>query len=304
MTEIDADKLRSFLAVMEAGGFTAAARRLGLGKSRISADVAALEARLGTALLRRTTRQVLPTEAGEALARDAAQPLRELQEALDRAACAQRGLTGSLRLTAPADYSATVLAPLLATFARRHPGLRLDLVATDAVMDLVGEGLDLAIRTGELRDSALRQRGLGSFGQVAVAAPELLTRHEPAATPPQLEAWPWIVLSGLSSPLHWTFTAEQGGQAVPIRLAPAHRASTAQVVLQWARAGLGAAILPDFMVAADLAAGRLQRLLPGWRLPRAGNYAVFPATRHPPAKVAAMIDFLADALPGAGATGL
>lgn len=300
MADIDADKLRSFLAVMEAGGFTAAARRLGVGKSRVSADVAALEARLGTSLLRRSTRQVLPTEAGEALARDAAQPLRELQEALDRAACAQRGLTGTLRVTAPADYSATVLAPLLARFARRHPGLRLDLVATDAVVDLVGEGLDLAIRTGELRDSALRQRGLGSFKQVAVAAPALVAAQARLVAPPQLEAWPWVVLSGLGSPLNWTFTADEAGDALPIRLPATYRASTAQVVLQWARAGLGAAILPDFMVAEDLAGGRLQHLLPGWRLPVAGIHAVFLASRHPPAKVAAMIDFLAEALPATG----
>jgi len=298
MPDLDADKLRSFLAVMEAGGFTAAARRLGVGKSRISADVAALEARLGTTLLRRTTRQVLPTEAGEALARDAAQPLRELQEALDRAACTQRGLTGTLRLTAPADYSNAVLAPLLAAFSRRHPGLRLDLVSTDAVLDLVGEGFDLAIRMGELRDSNLKQRGLGRFGQVAVAAPALMESRAEVLIPADLEPWPCVALTGLSNALHWIFAPEAGGAAVPVRLSPSHRASTAQVVLQWARAGLGAAVLPDFMVASDLASGRLRRILPGWRLPHAGIYVVYPAMRHPPAKVTAMIDFLADAIPG------
>ena len=299
MPDLDADKLRSFLAVMEAGVFTAAARRLGVGKSRISADVATLEARLGTALLRRTTRQVLPTEAGEALARDAAQPLRELQEALDRAACAQRGLTGTLRLTAPADYASAVLAPLLAAFSRRHPGLRLDLVATDAVLDLVGEGFDLAIRMGELRDSNLRQRGLGRFGQVAVASPDLMESRAEVLGPPDLENWPCIALAGLSHALHWNFAPDAGGAVVPVRLSSSHRASTAQVVLQWARAGLGAAVLPDFMVASDLAGGRLRRILPGWHLPQAGIYAVYPAMRHPPAKVAAMIDFLAAAIPGA-----
>jgi DNA-binding transcriptional LysR family regulator len=300
MPDLDADKLRSFLAVMEAGGFTAAAQRLGLGKSRVSADVAALEARLGTALLRRTTRQVQPTEAGEALARDTAQPLRELQEAFDRAACSQRGLVGSLRLTAPADYASAVLAPLLATFLRRHPALKLDLVATDAVLDLVGEGFDLAIRMGEMRDSTLRQRGLGYFAQMAVASPDMLAAHAVPATPPDLEALPWVMLAGMTNPLHWSFTPEVGGTAMPVRVAPVHRANTARVVLEWARAGLGCAVLPDFMVAEDLADGRLQPVLPGWRPPRAGIYAVFPGTRHPPAKVTALIEFLADHLPARG----
>lgn len=290
MRQTDLNRLQVFTAVVEAGGFTAAAERLGMSKSQVSLQIARLEAELGHALFSRSTRRVAATEAGQQLYADSAPLLAGLQGALARL---DRGgeLEGRLRITAGASYSDGVLGGLLADFAARHPRLEIELIASDIKLDLLAEGVDVAIRGGILSDSSLRAVKLGGFSQVPVAAPGLLARIGLPRQPEDLNGQPWVALTVLASPLTWHFEHPDGRSAT-VRARAAMRVNSANVARECARAGVGCAVLPDYMVREELADGRLVALLPGWQLPGAGIYAVYPAARYLPVKVRAFIDFL------------
>lgn len=290
MDALDFDRLRAFAGVYETGGFSAAALRLGMAKSRISLLVGRLEADLGTALFRRTTRRVAPTEAGEALYRTAMPPLHDLAEAVRRVRMKDAALAGRLRITVPADYAAAGVAPLLATFAEQHPGLEIELIATDQRLDLLAEGIDLAIRLGSLKQSAMKAVRLGRFGKIVAGSPRLIAARGLPRTPAELAERPWVALSGLRQPLTWTFTHADGRSAT-VRMTARLKANAIGAVLELLRAGAGYSVLPEHSFAAELAAGRLVRVLPDWRLADGGIYAVYPGGRPSP-KVRALIDFL------------
>lgn len=284
-------RLAVFTAVVEGGGFTAAAARLGSTKAMVSAQVRQLETELGLSLFTRTTRRVTVTEEGRRLYEDSAPLLRELDAVLDRAGGARGALGGTLRITVPANYLPGHLSSQLARFAELHPGLQLDLISTDEVLDLVGEGIDLAIRGGTvLRDSTLRAVRLEHSEQWVVAAPSFLARNTLPRKPEDLAGLRWVALSLLRAPLTWTFA--RGGARRTVRMQAAARCNSPSAVGALVREGLGVSVLLDYMLREDLAQGRLVRLLPDWTLPGVGVYAVYPASRHVPAKVRALIDFL------------
>ncbi|WP_035055841.1 LysR family transcriptional regulator [Andreprevotia chitinilytica] len=288
----DLNRLELFIAVFEAGGFSAAADRRGVAKSLVSQQVAKLEAELGIALFTRSTRRVLPTEAGEALYQECSPLLAALSQAVANVGEQRGRLEGRLRLTAPADYAGNALSALLAEFALLHPALEIELVVSDAVLDLVGEGLDLAIRmVGSLKDSSLHAVKLGDFAQMVVAAPSLLAKAGEVTEPVELAAQPWVVLTQLNSALNWRFT-DAAGELVTVRMRPVLRANSASVVRQMVLSGVGFSVLPDFMAADALEAGQLVQVLPAWQLPQGGIYAVYPVARYLPAKVRVLIDFL------------
>ena len=284
-------RLAVFVAVAESGGFTAAAERLGATKAMVSAQVRQLEAELGVTLFTRTTRKVMLTEAGQRLHGECTPLLRELEAALDRVGGSGGELRGTLRLTAAHDYLAGAFSSRLARFAALHPALHLDLIATDEVLDLVGEGIDVAIRGGTLRDSSLRAARLDEFEQYICAAPSYLAAHGVPRQPQDLAAHRWVVLSLLRAPLTWTFSGRNGARRT-VRMQAAARCSAPGTVQALVREGLGLSALPSFAVRQDLEQGRLVRLLDDWSLPRVGMHAVYPATRHVPAKVRALVDFL------------
>lgn len=289
-------RLAVFTAVAEGGGFTAAAERLGTTKAMVSAQVRQLEAELGAALFTRTTRRVVLTEAGQQLYGECTPLLRELEAALDRVGGGSGGeLRGTLRLTASVDMLSSRLAAPLARFAALHPALHLDLVATDQVIDLVGEGVDLAVRGGWLRDSTLRAAPIGDFEQYICAAPSYLAAHGIPRQPQELAARPWVALSLLRAPLTWTFSHGKGARRT-VRMQAVARANAPGAVQALLREGLGLSALASFGVEQDLEQGRLVRVLADWSLPKAGLHAVYPAARHVPAKVRALIDFLRQAL--------
>lgn len=284
-------RLAVFVAVAEGGGFTAAAARLGTTKAMVSAQVRQLEAELGATLFTRTTRRVTLTETGQQLQSECTPLLRELEAALDRVGSGGGGeLRGTLRLTAAHDFLSSTLAPRLARFAALHPALHLDLVATDQVVDLVGEGIDVAIRGGWLRDSTLRAVRLDEFEQYLCAAPSYLATHGIPRQPQELAEHRWVALTLLRAPLTWTFSRK--GTRRIVRMQPVARANAPGTVQALVRESLGLSILASFAAEQDLAQGRLVRLLGDWTLPRAGIHAVYPATRHVPAKVRALVDFL------------
>jgi DNA-binding transcriptional LysR family regulator len=287
---MDLNRLAVFAAVTEAGGFTAAAHRLGVAKAKVSIEVRRLESALGANLFNRTTRRVVLTEAGRRLFEASGPLLHELQNALAQAGDERGGVAGSLRISAPVDYAAQSLASVVAAFTQLHPQLQIELSATDRVVDLVGEGFDLAIRSGWLRDSTLRATKLGEFEQWVVAAPGYLERHPAPKRVADLAGHEWIALTLLPTPLTWKFAA-RSGRVETVRVKARLRTDSPTVLRALLVGGAGISVMNVLAIADELRSGRLLRLLPAWSLARGGIYAVYPPGRHPAANVRAFVDF-------------
>jgi DNA-binding transcriptional LysR family regulator len=278
-----------FAAVVEAGSFTAAAERMGKTKAGISAQIGRLEARLGVSLFARTTRRMRLTPAGEALHGDAAPILQQLGTALSAAGKQHTGLAGSLRITAPVDHVMQSLAPALAEFAQLHPALQFELHTGDRVVDLIAEGMDLAIRGGSLRNSSLRAIKLGEFEQHVVASPAYLKAHGVPKKPEELSHHQWISFTLLRSPLTWVFA--RGKETQSVRTTARLRVDSSVALRSLLISGAGISILDSNSVAEVIRAGWLVRVLTDWSILKGGYYAVLPPGRHVPANVRAFIEF-------------
>jgi DNA-binding transcriptional LysR family regulator len=291
-TGSDLNALPVFAAVAEAGGFTAAAQRLGIAKARVSVDIARLETQLGATLFTRTTRRVALTDAGQALYAQMVPSLRGLQDALAQAGGGEE-LRGTLRISAAVDYAAHTVAPAVAAFAAQHPGLEIDLRTSDRIVDMLKEGIDVALRMGWLRDSTLRAAKLGDFEQHVVASPAYLERMPRILNPADLATHEWVALSLLPAPLTWTFTSAKGRRRV-VRVNARLRTDSVGALRGLLQSGCGVSVLDQFSTQEMLSSGQLVRVLPGWTLPRGGLHAVYPPGRYVPAKVRAFIDFYSD----------
>jgi DNA-binding transcriptional LysR family regulator len=296
-SSINLNRLAAFAAVVDSGSFTAAAEKLGLTKAMVSQHVSRLEAELGLSLLVRTTRKVTPTEVGVAFHADCARVLRDLEEAVARVGGGTGVPSGTLRLTASEDYGAAVVVPAIAAFVEKFPSVKVDFVATDEVVDLVAGNYDLAVRAGWLRSSNLRATQLGGFEELAVATPAYLRRHGTPRRPEDLAEHKWIAFTRLRSPLTWTF-ASRNGSTRTVRVNSSIGTNSSSSVRAFMREGAGIATLPDFMIEADIRAGKVVRLLPAWSLPKGGIHAVYPNVRYTSAKVRAFVDFLRERIAG------
>jgi DNA-binding transcriptional LysR family regulator len=196
-----------------------------------------------------------------------------------------------LRLTATFDYGVAVVVPAVAEFQRRFPACTADVLISDLTLDPVENDIELAIRVGWLADSNLRARRIGSFHQVLVGRPALAARLGEGAEPGQIADLPFVANSVLRDPLNWTFSNDEG-QRRSVRVSAALAIDATLGVLEAVRAGIGASVLPDYAIQADLISGRLVRLLPRWSLESGGIYAVTPATRFRRARVTAFLDVL------------
>lgn len=288
--KIDLNDLLVFQAVAQTGGFTAAAQRLGVATAKVSIEVGRLEARLGLVLFSRTTRKVVLSDAGQALYEECRPLLDGLGEALDRATSGKDSLAGTLRISTTVDHASLSLAPALASFARQHPHLAIDLRTSDRVVDLIDEGIDLTIRLGWLRDSSQRAVRLGQFEQYVVASPAYLRRGGTPATPRDLEALEWIALTLLPAPLTWKFSAADG-QAATVHANARLRVDSPAVLRSLVEQDAGISVLDQFNAQLGIDTGRLVRVLPAWSLPAGGMYAVYPPAKQVPAKVRSFIDF-------------
>jgi DNA-binding transcriptional LysR family regulator len=258
--------------------------------AKVSVEISRLESQLGVALFTRTTRKVTLTEAGQAL-HDECQPLvRQLRAALENLPAANAPLTGTLRIAATVEHAAQLLAPALAEFAALHPALHVDLRSGDRVIDLVAEGVDLAIRMGWLRDSSLRAVKLEEFEQYVVASPDYLRRVKKPKKPEDLASLDWIALTLLPTPLTWTFAAKDGTSKA-IQLKSRMKIDSPGALRAVLRHGAGVSVLDQYSAQADIQSGQLVRLLPGWSLPTGGIYAVFPPGRHLSRKAQAFAAF-------------
>jgi DNA-binding transcriptional LysR family regulator len=284
------DDLAVFAAVAETGGFTSAAMRLGTTTGGVSRRIRALEERLRGQLFVRTTRRVRLTEAGRALHERARPALEALREAVAAFDARRTELSGTLRLTAPVDHAAEVLAPALARFRELHPHVGVHVHTSDTVVDLVAEGLDLGIRLGHLRDSSFKATRLATFEQMAVASPAYLARAGAPKHPSDLADHEWIGFTRLRSPLTWTFTRSNGAQA-RVRMKTSVVVDSSTTLRSLLEQGLGVSVLDQHSVTDALARGRLVRVLPQWRLPTGGIYAVLPPSRFAPPLVRAFIEF-------------
>lgn len=292
--DINLNRLAVFVALVRAGSFTAAAEQLGTTKAMVSQHLARLEAELGVQLLVRSTRRMALTDAGERFHEDCARVLAEAEAAITRLGECRDTPMGTLRVSAANDHGTTVVAPALAAYAERYPQVRVELVVSDTVTDLIAERFDLAIRLGWLRDSSLRATKLASFRQRLVASPAYLARYGTPTVPEDLSTHRWIAVTVLASPTRWVFTDPDGAER-GVQTHAVASANSATAAYRFVLEGLGISVLPDYVVEAELSAGGLVALLPGYILPEAGVHAVYPGTQ-PPVKVRAFIDLLKERL--------
>jgi len=285
------DTLQSFAAVVEAGSFSAAAERLDIGKSVVSRRVSELENRLGVQLLHRTTRQLSLTEAGRQFHPQVMRLLAELEEAELSVAEGQATLRGRLRLAAPLSFGLLHLAPALNRFLAEHPEVEFDLDFNDREVNIIEEGVDLAIRIGSLADSTLVARPLAPVRMVLCASPDYLERAGTPRTPKELASHVGLTYSNVPESQQWRFIDETGRET-SVRIPTRMRANNGDVLLDAAVAGWGIVVSPTFIAYRALAAGALVPLLPGYRLPETAAYAVYPSRRFVPRRVRALVGFL------------
>lgn len=286
---IDLNGLQIFAALAEAGGFTAAADRLGIAKAKVSTEISRLEAQLGISLVNRTTRRVALTEAGHTLYAECVPRLRGIEEALTQLGSPSAELNGTLRIGCTVDHAEQSLGRAVAEFAALHPRLHIELRTSDRVVDLVEEGLDVSFRMGWLRDSSLRAVKLADFAQYIVASPEYLARAGVPHHPEELARHEWVALSLLPTPLTWAFTRADG-ESRSVRTRGHLRADSAAALRALLEGGAGISALDQFSARPAIHSGRLQRVLPDWTPPGGGLYAVYAPNRHPPARVRQFVD--------------
>ena len=288
------DAMRTFVRVAELGNFSAVARQMGVARSVITRQVAALEARLGTRLMLRSTRKLSLTSAGTAYL-EKCRVILNLVEAADSDAAATRAVArGNVRIGLPLSFGLKRLAPLLLEFADLQPAVSLEMDYTDRRADLVAEGVDLAIRiTARLAPGDVARR-LGLSRLLVVASPAYLARHGRPLRPADLanhECLAYVTESGRTT---WSFEAH--GREESVHVQGRLSGNNGDVLCEAAARGLGVTLQPDFIVEPYLADGRLEQVLRDFAPPELGIYALLPGGRHQPHRVRVLVDFLAERL--------
>lgn len=282
--------LQIFTTTVESESLIGASRKLGLSPSAVSKNLAALEEHLGARLLNRTTRRIGLTEIGEAYYERAARILAELADA-DQSVSQQDGLPrGLLRISAPISFGQRHVAPALPEFRAAYPDVTVQMILNDAVVDIVAERFDLAIRIANLKDSSLVARKLAANHRRLYAAPDYLARKGVLASPSDIEQHDLISPPAGSPLLDLSLT--RNGETRALHLLGQIQLSSVEAILEACLAGGGLAVLPEYMVGEPMAAGRLVPVLPDYTVPDTVIQAVFPSSRHLSAKVRAFLDFL------------
>jgi len=283
------DAIAVFIAVADQGSFAAAARRLGRSPASVTRAVADLESRLGVRLLTRTTRAVSTTEAGQRFLGGAKRVLADLDE-IERAAAGQgTAPRGELRLTAPILFGRLHVLPIVTEFLDRFPEVQAALALVDRPVDLVEEGLDVAVRIGALGESSAVATRVGALRRIVVASPDYLARRGTPQRPADLTDHDVVAFSGIAGVEYWVFREAAGDVNVAIR--PRLVVSTAEAAIDAARAGFGLTRVLSYQAAGDVARGSLLRVLPGYEGDEVPIHLVYPGGRHPPPKLRAFLDF-------------
>lgn len=286
----DLARIRAFVQVYEAGGFSAAARQHGRSKALLSKYVTDLEDYLGVRLMNRTTRKLSLTEAGEGYYREVSEILQHLDDldaSISDQTAAPRGL---LRISAPRNFGETRLAPALFSYMCTYADVTVDLRLEDRFVDLVDEGIDVAIRIAAMADSSLISRKLAVAGLAICASPDFLRRCGVPAHPEDLRGLPCIIDTNMQGPSTWKFTV--AGETVSVPVSGPVRVNSPVAAMEAAVAGLGFAAVPSYLAQPETDAGRLQPVLKD-HVPEGGLLqAVYPHRRHVSGKVRTLIDHL------------
>jgi DNA-binding transcriptional LysR family regulator len=284
-------QIESFAAVATKGSLTAAAHAEGVAPAVIGRRIDALEARLGVKLLVRTTRRITLTHEGSAFLEDCQRVLRDLANAEASVSAGGVKASGHLRLTAPAGFGRRHVAPLVPRFMAQHADVSVSLNLSDRVVDIVNEGVDCAIRVGDLPDSSLVSVRLADNRRLCVATPEYLQRAGVPQSPADLAQHQCLTLSSDASQSRgWAFVVD--GQLMHLRPSGRLDCSDGQVLHDWCVAGLGIAWRSTWEVEREVASGQLQVVLAEFAAPPNGIYAVFTHAKHMPLRVRLWIDFL------------
>lgn len=286
------DDREVFFRVVEAKGFGAAARRLETTPASVSRRVKGLEQRLGVRLLQRTTRKLSLTEAGERYFSEGGRLLRELDELEQALSAAALEPEGDLRIVAPMSFGQRRLAPIAARFAALHGKLRISLLLEDRESDLLDAGADLAIRIGYPADSSMIARAIAPVARHVCASPAYLQRRGYPKIPEDLLQHDCLHYNLISEREEWTFRGDDGERSLAIR--GRFCSNNGDVLAEAAVEGLGIALLPDFIVEAHLAAGRLIKVLEDSARAPMTLFALYPSRQHVPAKTRKFLEFLLD----------
>ena len=297
--------MQTFVRVVESGSFSAVARETQSTQSAISKQVAALERALGVRLLTRTTRALALTEDGERYFEQVRRLVGEIAEAESTLRRGEQALTGWLRVAASGAFGRLKLLPVVRSFLAAHPGVKIDLKLSDAFVDLVEQGIDVAVRIGELADSSLLARRVGTTRRVLVANRKYLRTLAKGLAPPRvpgdLAAHNCIVYTDLATQNAWTFSAGPGAAASPgttdvVRVQGSLQTNSSEVVRAAVLAGMGIGYSPTWLFDTELASGELRVLLPDWAAPDLPIHLVSPLQRRNSVKVRAFGEHLAVAL--------
>ncbi len=290
--------MQVFVRVVETGSFSRAALELGSTQPTATKAVAEAERHLGARLLHRSTRGVTPTEAGALYYERCKLILREVEDAENLTGLVQAGATGTLRINSSVAFGRRVLIPLVLRYMAEHPGLQIDLGFDDHYVNLVEQGVDLAIRIGRLADSSLGARYLGVNPWVLAAAPAYLAEHAAPRAPGELSEHPCLIYSSVQGDARWLLHGPSGeDESVPVR-GPL-RSNNLSAVLAACRAGMGLAMLPWYVARESVADASVALVLEEYTLPAQEMHVVYPSPKFVPAKVTAFIAWLQLQLAGA-----
>ena len=286
-----------FARVVETGSFSKAAAQYGVAQSTATKAVARVEERLGARLLHRSTRGVTPTEVGLLFYNKCKHIAREVEEAENLASLEQSGMGGQLRISTSLAFGRRVMVPLVLRYMREHPHLRVDLSFEDRYVNLVEQGVDLALRMGRLADSTLGARYLANNPWVMVAAPAYLAQRAAPQVPADLATHPCLIYSSVQGDDRWSLTGPSG-EAVSVPVSGPLRSNNLSAVLAAVHAGMGVAVLPLYVAREAMAEGTVVPVMTDHALPTQEVHAVFPSPKLVPSKVTHCIAFLQQSLAG------
>ncbi len=285
------DDISIFVRIVADGGVSAAAQRMQLSKSVVSRRLRALEQRLGVALLVRTTRSQKLTDEGQRFYEHCARALAELEEAEADLTQSNGELTGTLRITASVYFGQYVLAPLVSEFASQHPQLTVEIDLTDQHVNLIEQGIDVAVRLGRLNDSTLRARKLLTVPHLVGASPDYLDRFGVPQSPGVLHSHRGLMHRSGAKPTKWMY-CNSSGEMTRAQVQPALVSNNDYLLLQAAKHGQGLLYMPQFVLEKALHEGELLPVLRNVEWQGADVYAVYPAARHVPGRIRRFIDLL------------
>ncbi|GGK43465.1 DNA-binding transcriptional regulator, LysR family [Pseudomonas koreensis] len=281
--------METFVYVVETGSFSAAARRLNIGQPAVSKTIAQLEKRLAVSLLLRSTRGLTPTEAGLAYFERAKRAIDEANEADNAARDSASGLSGNLRISAAVTFGRLHVVPHLGAFLDQHPQLNIDLMLDDRNINLVEEGIDVALRLGALTDSGLTARKIADCRRVVLGTPAYFAKHGEPTCPAELSKHQAVVYN-LGGGTTWQFT--KGAEQQPVIISGRLRVSAAEGVREAVLADHGLTLASEWMFAPELASGAVKTVMHDWTLPDLDLWAVFPTGRLVSAKARAFVEYI------------